>query len=158
MEEKLIRGKMAVTALLSGVAAVLGWKGILFLAWVAVMLLDYLSGSAAAAKSGEWNSAKAREGLWHKGGMIVCICVAGIADLIFSVVCDNIPIGIKWPVIVLPLVVSWYILTELGSILENAVKMGARVPDWLVKILKISLQAIDTAGDKTIEDSGAKEQ
>ena len=52
--------------------------------------------------------------------------------------------------IVMPLVLAWYIVTELGSILENAVKMGASVPDWLVKLLKISVQAIDKVG-KTIE-------
>jgi len=31
--------------------------------------------------------------------------------------------------------------------LENAVKLGAKVPDWLTKMLKISLKAVDKVGD-----------
>ena len=37
--------------------------------------------------------------------------------------------------VVLPVVLVWYIFTELGSIAENAAAMGAPVPGWLVKIL-----------------------
>ena len=35
----------------------------------------------------------------------------------------------------LPVVLVWYIFTELGSIAENAAAMGAPVPGWLVRIL-----------------------
>ena len=37
--------------------------------------------------------------------------------------------------VVLPVVLVWYIFTELGSIAENAAAMGAPVPGCLVKIL-----------------------
>ena len=37
--------------------------------------------------------------------------------------------------VVLPVVLVWYIFTELGSIAENAAAMGAPVPGWLVRIL-----------------------
>ena len=37
--------------------------------------------------------------------------------------------------VVLPVVLVWYIFTELGSIAENAAAMGAPVPAWLVKLL-----------------------
>ena len=37
--------------------------------------------------------------------------------------------------------------------MENAVKLGAKVPSWLVKVLKISLKTIDKTGeDKTGEE------
>ena len=77
--------------------------------------------------------------------MIVVVIVAAIADGIMAVVCANIPLGIEWPVLVLPLVLAWYILTDLGSILENALKMGAPVPEWLVKLLKVSAEALQDA-------------
>lgn len=82
------------------------------------------------------------------GGMIVVVIVAFIADCVMAVICEHIPIGIEWTSIVLPLVLAWYIVTELGSILENAVKMGANVPQWLIHLLKIGLKAIDEAGEK----------
>ena len=42
---------------------------------------------------------------------------------------------------------AWYIITELGSILENAVKLGANVPSWLVKLLKASADIVASAGN-----------
>ena len=57
------------------------------------------------------------------------------------------PIGMEWPGLVLPLVLAWYIITELGSILENAVRMGANVPQWLVNLLKAGIRLTETAGE-----------
>ncbi len=36
----------------------------------------------------------------------------------------------------LPLVAIWYIVTELGSIIENAARLGATVPKFLISSLK----------------------
>lgn len=147
MQEKLIGIKAAIAAFFTALAAALGWQGIMALAWVVVMGIDYITGTAAALKSKEWSSAVARQGLWHKGGMIVVVIVGFIADCVMAVICEHLPIGITWTSIILPLVLAWYIVTELGSILENAVKMGANVPGWLIKLLKVSAQAIKARGE-----------
>ena len=151
MEDNLMTFKAAIAAFFTALGAFLGWQGIMALVWVACMAMDYLTGTAAACHAGEWSSKTAREGLWHKGGMIVVVIVAAIADGIMAVICANIPIGIEWPVLILPLVLAWYIITELGSILENAVKMGAPVPEWLVKLLKASLHMVDGAGESAAD-------
>jgi toxin secretion/phage lysis holin len=148
MTDKMLGIKAAIAAFFSALATVLGWQGIMILVWVTVMIIDYITGTAAASKKGEWSSAVARQGVWHKCGMIVVVLVAIITDLGLSVICAHLPIGITWTSIILPLVLAWYIVTELGSILENAVKMGAKVPGWLIKILKISAQAINNEGEK----------
>ena len=149
MENKLLVWKTAIVTFFTALGAALGWKGIMLVAWVGVMLLDYISGTFAACKSGEWSSAKAREGLWHKAGMIIVILVSGIADIVMEIACQNLNLGIAYTGLLLPLVLAWYIITELGSILENAVKLGVKVPDWLTKMLKISLKAVDTMGENT---------
>ena len=143
MENDLMKFKAGVAAFFSALGAFLGWQGIMAMVWVAAMGLDYLTGTMAACHAGAWSSKTAREGLWHKGGMIVVVLVAAIADGVIAVLCANIPMSIDWPVLILPLVLAWYIITELGSILENAVKMGAAVPQWLIKLLKAGLEAID---------------
>lgn len=160
MESKMLAEKAGITAALTAICAALGWRGIMAMVWVLAMALDYISGTAAACKAGQWSSAVAREGLWHKGGMILVVAVAGIADLIMGVICNNIPVGFVWPGIVLPLVLAWYIVTELGSVLENAVKMGASVPNWLISLLKVSLKAVDSAGETISADTkiGTKEE
>lgn len=149
MNENLLTVKTAIAAFITAMGAFLGWKGIMLLTWVLVMALDYISGTMAACKAGEWCSATAREGLWHKGAMILVVTVAAIADAIMVIIVEYVPIGLQWPGILMPLVLAWYIITELGSILENAVKMGANVPDWLVKLLKASANLVESAGDKS---------
>lgn len=137
MEEKLTAWKAGATALVSALTAFLGWKGIAALAWVAAMALDYISGSAAACKEGKWSSKVAREGLWHKMGMVLAVVAAAIADGVLTVLCRQLPaMGIAWPGMVLPVVLVWYLLTELGSILENALRLGAKVPGWLANLLQ----------------------
>lgn len=148
MENKLLAWKTAIVTFFTALGASLGWKGIMLVAWVAVMLLDYISGTFAACKTGQWCSARAREGLWHKAGMIIVILVAGIADIVLGIACSNLHLGIAYTGLLLPLVLAWYIITELGSILENAVKLGAKVPDWLTKMLKVSLATVDKIGEK----------
>lgn len=148
MKENLVTVKTAIAAFLTAMGAFLGWKGVMLLAWVAVMGLDYLSGTMAACKGGNWSSASAREGLWHKGAMILVVTVAAIADAVMVVMVTYVPIGLQWPGLLLPLVLAWYILTELGSILENAVEMGAKVPGWLVKLLKTGVNIVDEAVER----------
>lgn len=147
MNEKLTAFKSAMAAAFMAVGTFLGWKGIMLLAWVGVMALDYLSGSLAACREGQWSSAAARQGLWHKGGMILVVTVAAICDAVMVMMAAFLPLGMEWPGLILPLVLAWYIMTELGSILENAVKMGADVPAFLVKPLKAGVRLTDTAGD-----------
>ena len=153
MNDTILAAKAAITTFFAAVGMLIGWKGIMVLAWVALMALDYATGTFAAMKAGEWCSKRAREGAWHKAGAIIVVIVSAIADGIMLVICGNIPIlNITWPGIILPLILAWYIITELGSILENAIKMGANPPAWLSKILTASLQMVDTTGDKIMEE------
>ena len=147
--------KAAVTAVLGAMTALWGWLGWLVLGWMALMVLDYLTGSAAALKAGEWSSRVAREGIWHKLGMIVVVVVAAGADLLISLMLSQLPIvelPIAYTGLICPLVLVWYCLTELGSIAENAIAMGAAVPSWLTKILAAGKGAVDKAGDGVAPD------
>lgn len=146
MNDKLVTVKAAVAACFTAMGAFLGWQGVMAVIWIAAMVLDYLSGSLAAWLSGEWSSAVAREGLKHKAGMLLVVAVACITDMTLVIICEHLPVQIEWPVLVFPMVLAWYILTELGSILENAVKMGAPLPKWLMNILRAGLKIIDNKG------------
>lgn len=154
MNENLTAIKAAIAAFFTALGAFLGWQGVMIFIWLGAMLLDYLSGTLAAWLSGEWSSAVARDGIKHKAGMVIVVIVAGIADLTLTLVCEQLPVDLTWPVLVLPLVLAWYILTELGSILENAVKMGAPIPSWLTKALKVGLKAINSRAEVTMDDTG----
>lgn len=159
MNETLVAYKAAVAAFFSAVSVLLGWKGIMVLAWVALMGMDYITGTFSAMKAGEWNSRQAREGAWHKCGAIIVIIVAAIADGIMLVICGNLPVlNIAWPGVILPLILAWYIITELGSILENSIKLGANPPSWLAKMLQASLHAVESVGDNMAEPENPFEE
>ena len=151
MDKTINQIKAAAAAALGLLTGLWGWFGWLVVGWIGCMALDYLTGSLAAAKEGQWSSGKAREGIWHKCGMIVVVIVAAGADLLLSLVLANLPLAelpIQYAGLVCPVVLVWYIVTELGSIVENAVAMGAVVPNWLTKLLAMSKGAVDSAGDK----------
>ena len=151
MEKTVNEVKAAVFTALGLLTGLWGWLGWLVVGWIGCMVLDYITGSMAAAKEGEWSSGQAREGIWHKCGMIVVVVVAAGADLLISLVLANLPVlalPVQYPGLVCPVVLVWYIVTELGSMAENAAAMGAPVPKWLVKLLAMSKSAVDSAGDK----------
>ncbi len=155
--EQATQMKLAIATLVGALTGLWGWMGWLVVGWVICMVIDYITGSAAAARNGEWSSAKARDGIWHKAGMIVVVIVAAGADLLIALVIANIPavsLPFDYGGLICPIVLVWYGVTELGSITENAVAMGAPVPGWLTKLLQVSKDAIDQAGDQLTGEKG----
>ena len=151
MVENVTRFKAALAAVLAAMTALWGWFGWLVLAWVVCMAVDYFTGYGAAMKNGEWSSNIAREGLWHKAGCIFAVLVAGILDAVVGYLLGNIhglALPFEYTVIICPLVVTWYLLMELGSILENVGKMGAPLPEFLKKMIAVLKATVDTAGEK----------
>ena len=157
MQETFITAKAAIAAFFAAVGAFLGWKGIMAVVWAVLMALDWVTGTLAARKNGTWRSSVSRDGAWHKIGSVVVIVTALLADFIMGVMLAHIPIlDITWPNVLGPLVLAWYIVTELGSILENAVKLGAPVPAWIVKIFDATLKMVESVGEEALP--GSKEE
>ncbi len=149
--EQIQKWKAAITGLLGGLTALWGWFGWLVAGWAACMLLDYLTGSLAAAKAGSWSSQAAREGIWHKAGMVAVVLVAAGTDLLLALVLEHLPVAalpLEYRGLICPLVLVWYCLTELGSVVENAVDMGAPCPGWLTRMLAAGRDAVDESAEQ----------
>jgi len=155
--------KAAITAILSAAVALLGWVGIAVAIMLVCMALDYITGTWAAKAHGEWSSKVAREGLWHKLGEIVALLVAALADLGVSVILSTAAaplVGADYQhrgYIVL-VVAVWYIFTELGSILENAAKLGAPIPEKLIRGIGRLKKKADEADPLPGKDEDKKEE
>lgn len=149
--------KAALTAGIAVLTALWGWFGWLVVLLACCMAADYLTGSLAAMRAGSWSSEAARDGIWHKAGTIVVVLVAGAADLLLGTMLAHLP-GITLPftytVLICPVVVVWYILTELGSIIENAVALGAPCPKWLAGVVDAAKDAVEETGGKILPQSG----
>lgn len=83
-----------------------------------LMGLDILLGLAGAVKDHDVQSAKMREGLWHKCGSIGLIVLAYILE----VAIDHVDLGIVFPGVIV--VCAYIILMEVGSCLENLVVLN----------------------------------
>ena len=158
MSENITLSQAAAAGMLAvfGVAwSKIGW---LIVLWAACAALDFLTGCLAALHNGKWNSHVAREGIWHKAGMIVIVLVAGLFDVAIHTITSSAGVVLPFEMLVLPIVLSWYIITELGSIFENAISMGAQnVPGWLKKGLAVVSDAVDRAGDRAMGGDGDEE-
>lgn len=97
--------------------------------WLAVCVIaDFVLGTFAAAKVGEWNSDTGFKGIVKKA------VVFGIVAL-----CHGIDVASPIHIISLKdMAVMAFILNEAGSILENIVKLGfgSVIPDFVLKALK----------------------
>lgn len=148
-EDRIQAIKAAITGTLGLLTALWGWFGWLVVIWIFLMLADWITGTALACKNGHWFSARAREGIWHKAGMILTFFISLAADWLVSLSLKYLPIvhlPFHYSVLLSPLVVVWYITGELGSLAEHAIATGAPVPTWLLRILKAGHKAIDAAG------------
>ena len=157
--ERALEIKAALTGILSAVAALLGWAGVAVAIMVVCIVLDYITGSWAARAHGEWNSKTAREGLWHKLGEFIALLVAALADLGVGVVLQTaaaplVGEGYQYRGYIVLVVACWYIFTELGSILENAARLGAPIPGWLIR----GIGKLKGKVDKTDPMPGAKDE
>ena len=130
------------------------------LPWLAIaifvgIILDYITGTIAAHKLKEWSSAKAREGIWHKIGIIIAILISALIDVIVIVLTNNsvIQLSFRYYGLFTPLVGVLYTLTEIGSVLENLKKLGVYVPTFLTRGFASIKNAIDVQTDTTADDN-----
>lgn len=95
------------------------------------MLLDILTGFIGAMMKGEYASNIMREGLFHKSGEICILVLGALIDYGQSYVGLDytVPVGIGF--------ISYIVLMEIGSIIENIHKINPElVPEQISKFLK----------------------
>lgn len=126
------------------------------LPWLAIavfvgIVLDYVTGTIAAHKLKEWSSAKAREGIWHKVGIIIAILLSALIDVVVIVLTNNSIIQLSFPYfgLFMPMVAVFYTLTEIGSVLENLKKIGVYVPSFLTKGFASIKNVVESHADNT---------
>lgn len=147
---------MSIQLLATGVVAYLSHKlGVTFYLLgllLVLMAIDYVSGMAASAveaidhpddKRYGWSSKKGAKGIAKKVAYLCVIAVSMVIDYI--VIRTSGVLGVALPNTMLSLLVSvWYLLNEALSIIENAGRIGAPVPNWLMKYIAALKDKIDS--------------
>ena len=94
-----------------------------------LMLLDYVSGIIAAIYNKQLNSEIGYKGIMKKFAIIICISVARQIDILDLY--DS-------KILIRPLVLMFFTINEILSILENLTKTGIPVPEIMNHTLQKS--------------------
>lgn len=150
-----------IQALISATTAWLADKlGILFpmlCIFIAMMVLDQISGMLASKKEAidnpndptlGWSSKKWNVGIYKKIGYILAVGVAITIDYMLLKTAEYIGIPLPTQTIFGLLAIVWFILNELLSILENAERMGANLPQFLKSILTVTRNKVEKVGEQ----------
>ena len=152
---------LTVQGVISAVIAWLSAKlGILFptlIIMMIAMVVDYITGMLASKTEAldhpgdpnyGWNSRKGVKGILKKVGYLCVIAVAMMVDYVIIIVSTQAGITPPVKVIFGLFVTIWFILNEFLSIIENAGRMGAPIPDWLKNYIAILRDKINEEADK----------
>lgn len=118
-----------------------------------MMIVDYITGMLASKAealdhpgdtSYGWSSKKGAKGIIKKVGYVCVIAVAVVVDYVIVRVSGQLGFNMPNSAFFGLLVAVWYLLNELLSIIENAGRMGAAVPEWLLKYIAVLKDKIDS--------------
>lgn len=150
-----------VAGIISGTAAWMFAKiGVLMYVIIVLsgaMIIDYITGMLASKSEAidhpenpeyGWNSRKGAKGIIKKVGYLCVIAVAMMVDYIILRVASEIGMTIELKAFFGILIAVWYLLNEALSIIENAGRMGAPVPDWLRQYIAVLKNKIEQQGER----------
>lgn len=106
-----------------------------YLMYACLVFADVMSGMLKAWKNGRFKSRTLRDGMFASIGelfvLILCIFFANLMPL-------AIVEGVVFAIL------TFMIVKEISSILENLVATGVRLPNWLVKGLQVYTEKLDS--------------
>lgn len=156
-ERKVYMFKGGVTFLGAVIGDKLELISPILLLLIFLMIADYISGMLASKKEAAehpdnknfgWSSRKSVMGIYKKVGYILTILVALSTDYIIYKLVSGMGLDYQTNTFFGFLIVIWFIINELLSILENAARMGAVLPKFIQQVLTELRKDIDNHGEK----------
>ncbi len=122
----------------------------------AVMLIDYITGMAAAGYTGQLSSRTGVRGIVKKAGYLALVAVGMTVDYLISGALLSIGIQVQVNYCFGMILTVWLIINELLSILENLGEMNIPLPDFLLHTVKsLKGRVEDSAQGKHFEEDDA---
>lgn len=155
--------KATGTAIVSFFAGLTGSTGVIITLAVVMMLVDYFTGCMAAyyeSKTGKGDGLHSKTGLtgiFKKAAYMGLIGMSLLLDLGLVTYAPLLGITLPFTHIFSLIVPTWFFLNETISILENSVRMGVEVPNWLLAALKVAKNKVDTKAKDTLNEIGLSE-
>lgn len=121
----------------------LGPHWFLFVAYLALNVFDYVTGSAEARINKTSSSEKGAAGILKKLMYWIMIAMSFGLSAVFIHIGDVMSIDLGFTSLIGYLTLATLIVNECRSIIENFVEAGCNVPKILVKGLEVANKAID---------------
>ena len=133
-------------------SALLGEYWFLFAGLLIFNFVDWLTGWYYARINKLESSKIGAKGVVKKVGYWVVIGIAFYIAFAFEKMGTIIGIDLSFSIGIGWFVLASYLVNEIRSILENAVKLGWEAPSFLIKGLEIADKAIDKVAEDDIKD------
>jgi toxin secretion/phage lysis holin len=114
---------------------------------VAVMLIDYVTGMAAASYTKQLNSRIGLIGIIKKICYIALVVVGGVIDYLISSALVSIGVHLQINYCFGMIITIWLIINELISILENLGELNIPLPRFLVDVVKSMKDKVESKAD-----------
>ncbi len=134
-------------------AGIFGQFWFLFVGFLAMNFVDWITGWCAARKKGEESSAIGAKGIAKKVWYWVVIAVSFYIAYAMGRMGELLGIDLSFLMMVGWFVLANYLVNEIRSILENLIQLQVEIPVFLMKGLQIASDTID----KTMEGRTPKE-
>ena len=126
-----------------------GWADASIITFI-LIIIDFVSGVAAAASKGDVSSQAMRGGLWHKFAYVLIMFTAAVVDEM----CTHIDIGISAPIFI-P-VCTGICFIEVTSTLENCTELNPKIKS--LKILEKFRVFNEGENEKSVDNTSEKER
>lgn len=147
--EAIIDGYNAITgAVVAVLSYILGEHWLLFVAFLALNVADWLTGWMKSRMAGKENSVAGWKGVLKKLGYWLMIMVAFGAGAVFIEIGRSIGVDLGVTTLLGWFVLASLIINEIRSILENFVEAGYNVPGILISGLKVADKIVNSENDK----------
>lgn len=146
--EAIIDGYNAITgAIVAVLSYILGEHWLLFVAFLALNVADWLTGWMKSRMAGKENSVAGWKGVLKKLGYWLMIMVAFGAGAVFIEIGRSIGVDLGVTTLLGWFVLASLIINEIRSILENFVEAGYNVPGILISGLKVADKIVNSEND-----------
>lgn len=128
MDKKFFFDNLELKLILAPLAVALSWvfnaEYEALIVIFSLRFIDFVTGTHWAIKNKSWCSSKSTKGIYKTGVYFILMLSCRLADKMFPIPFAS------------PMLDTWIVVTELGSIIENFYKLGYPVPALLVNKLK----------------------
>lgn len=129
--------------------AIFGDFWFLFVAFLVLNMVDYITGVLKARHTNKVNSNAGAKGIIKKVGYWIVIAISFFISATFVQLGQLIGIELGFVVLFGWFTLATFIINEIRSVLENLIELDVDVPEFLIKGLEVAADAIEKkSGEK----------